>query len=217
MYFTAIIRNARNGRKWQNDCNCSWSEFSIWDNFLPVGSNWRRRRRKEGQRGKEGTREKRKYAFLTSSNSSYNHQSSFSQNYVWQKDNVSLFSESDTVSKKSGARKSVLTQISQVVVKEETSIGEKSVLQAKLSKLAIQIGYGGTICAVASLLVLLIKFFVNTYGVNNETFHLSHLGKCVEFFITAITILVVAVPEGLPLAVTISLAYSVKVRINRAE
>lgn len=30
------------------------------------------------------------------------------------------------------------------------------------------------------------------------------------FFITAITILVVAVPEGLPLAVTISLAYSVK-------
>ena len=30
-----------------------------------------------------------------------------------------------------------------------------------------------------------------------------------EFFVTAITIVVVAVPEGLPLAVTISLAYSV--------
>ena len=29
------------------------------------------------------------------------------------------------------------------------------------------------------------------------------------FFITGITILVVAIPEGLPLAVTISLAYSV--------
>jgi Ca2+-transporting ATPase len=31
-----------------------------------------------------------------------------------------------------------------------------------------------------------------------------------EFFIFAVTILVVAVPEGLPLAVTISLAYSMK-------
>ena len=31
-----------------------------------------------------------------------------------------------------------------------------------------------------------------------------------QFFITGITVLVVAIPEGLPLAVTISLAYSVK-------
>jgi Ca2+-transporting ATPase len=31
-----------------------------------------------------------------------------------------------------------------------------------------------------------------------------------QFFIFAVTILVVAVPEGLPLAVTISLAYSMK-------
>lgn len=33
----------------------------------------------------------------------------------------------------------------------------------------------------------------------------------VKFFIIGVTVLVVAVPEGLPLAVTISLAYSVKV------
>ncbi len=32
----------------------------------------------------------------------------------------------------------------------------------------------------------------------------------VQFFLYAITIIVVAVPEGLPLAVTISLAYSMK-------
>lgn len=32
----------------------------------------------------------------------------------------------------------------------------------------------------------------------------------VEFFLYAVTIVVVAVPEGLPLAVTISLAYSMK-------
>lgn len=33
--------------------------------------------------------------------------------------------------------------------------------------------------------------------------------KVVDFFIIAVTIIVVAVPEGLPLAVTIALAYSV--------
>lgn len=35
----------------------------------------------------------------------------------------------------------------------------------------------------------------------------------VKFFIIGVTVLVVAVPEGLPLAVTISLAYSVKVNV----
>ena len=34
----------------------------------------------------------------------------------------------------------------------------------------------------------------------------------VKFLIIGVTVLVVAVPEGLPLAVTISLAYSVKVK-----
>ena len=37
----------------------------------------------------------------------------------------------------------------------------------------------------------------------------------VKFFIIGVTVLVVAVPEGLPLAVTISLAYSVKVSRTR--
>lgn len=32
----------------------------------------------------------------------------------------------------------------------------------------------------------------------------------IQFFLFAVTIVVVAVPEGLPLAVTISLAYSMK-------
>lgn len=39
----------------------------------------------------------------------------------------------------------------------------------------------------------------------------------VKFFIIGVTVLVVAVPEGLPLAVTISLAYSVKVGANKTS
>ena len=37
----------------------------------------------------------------------------------------------------------------------------------------------------------------------------AHISELVSFFITAVTILVVAVPEGLPLAVTLSLAFAV--------
>ena len=38
-----------------------------------------------------------------------------------------------------------------------------------------------------------------------------YLSYYVKFVIIGVTVLVVAVPEGLPLAVTLSLAYSVKV------
>ena len=41
----------------------------------------------------------------------------------------------------------------------------------------------------------------------------SFLGNYVNFIIIGVTVLVVAVPEGLPLAVTLSLAYSVKVTL----
>lgn len=39
----------------------------------------------------------------------------------------------------------------------------------------------------------------------------KYWSRFVRYLITGITVLVVAVPEGLPLAVTISLAYAVKV------
>lgn len=49
--------------------------------------------------------------------------------------------------------------------------------------------------------------------VENHGFPVSRIAEGpLEFFIFAVTIVVVAVPEGLPLAVTISLAYSMKVR-----
>jgi magnesium-transporting ATPase (P-type) len=45
--------------------------------------------------------------------------------------------------------------------------------------------------------------------INNEHFSGSDINVVVRYLIVAITVIVVAVPEGLPLAVTISLAYSV--------
>uniref|UniRef100_A0A158QHM2 Calcium-transporting ATPase n=1 Tax=Rodentolepis nana TaxID=102285 RepID=A0A158QHM2_RODNA len=88
---------------------------------------------------------------------------------------------------------------------------EKSVLQTKLTKLAIQIGYIGTAVAILTVVILVLKFTITTFVIEKEPWHTGkHLKRLVGFIITGVTVLVVAVPEGLPLAVTLSLAYSVR-------
>uniref|UniRef100_A0A674GMZ2 Calcium-transporting ATPase n=1 Tax=Taeniopygia guttata TaxID=59729 RepID=A0A674GMZ2_TAEGU len=91
---------------------------------------------------------------------------------------------------------------------------EKSVLQAKLTQLAVQIGKAGLAMSAITVIILVLYFVIETFVVQGRPW----LAECaplyvqywVKFFIIGVTVLVVAVPEGLPLAVTISLAYSVK-------
>lgn len=87
---------------------------------------------------------------------------------------------------------------------------EKSVLQAKLTKLAIQIGYAGSTIAVLTVIILIIQFCIQTFVIEQKVWRNSYANNLVKHFIIGVTVLVVAVPEGLPLAVTLSLAYSVK-------
>ncbi|XP_070789779.1 plasma membrane calcium-transporting ATPase 2 isoform X6 [Pituophis catenifer annectens] len=91
---------------------------------------------------------------------------------------------------------------------------EKSVLQGKLTKLAVQIGKAGLVMSAITVIILVLYFTIENFVVKKNQW----LPECtpvyvqyfVKFFIIGVTVLVVAVPEGLPLAVTISLAYSVK-------
>ncbi|CAH8539609.1 unnamed protein product [Dicrocoelium dendriticum] len=86
-----------------------------------------------------------------------------------------------------------------------------SVLQAKLTHLAGLIGQLGTVVASLTVIILVVKFSVQTFYFDKEPWDTGrHLHQFVRFVIIGVTVLVVAVPEGLPLAVTISLAYSVK-------
>ncbi|XP_073958846.1 plasma membrane calcium-transporting ATPase 3 isoform X3 [Choristoneura fumiferana] len=87
---------------------------------------------------------------------------------------------------------------------------EKSVLQAKLTKLAIQIGYAGSTIAVLTVIILVIQFCVHTFVIKGLPWRATYINNLVKHLIIGVTVLVVAVPEGLPLAVTLSLAYSVK-------
>lgn len=79
-------------------------------------------------------------------------------------------------------------------------------LQESLETLAEQIGYAGMAFAAATFLALLSTWYFTPVAERTEGLFETVLGA----FIIAVTIVVVAIPEGLPLAVTISLAYSTK-------
>ncbi|CAI5448419.1 unnamed protein product [Caenorhabditis angaria] len=97
-------------------------------------------------------------------------------------------------------------------VPEEDEVGRmtKSVLQAKLSNLALQIGYIGSIVAAATVLILIIRHCISKYAIEGASFQASDISHFVNFIIIGVTVLVIAVPEGLPLAITLALTYSVK-------
>ncbi|XP_047202380.1 plasma membrane calcium-transporting ATPase 2 isoform X9 [Girardinichthys multiradiatus] len=91
---------------------------------------------------------------------------------------------------------------------------EKSVLQGKLTKLAVQIGKAGLLMSAVTVIILVLYFAINNFVMEKRPWMPEctpiYVQYFVKFFIIGVTVLVVAVPEGLPLAVTISLAYSVK-------
>ncbi|KFK39573.1 hypothetical protein AALP_AA3G261900 [Arabis alpina] len=95
---------------------------------------------------------------------------------------------------------------------------EQTPLQTRLDKLTSSIGKVGLLVAFLVLLVLLIRYF--TGSTKDESGNREYNGKktksdeivnaVVEMVAAAVTIIVVAIPEGLPLAVTLTLAYSMK-------
>ncbi|ORX83171.1 calcium-translocating P-type ATPase [Anaeromyces robustus] len=87
---------------------------------------------------------------------------------------------------------------------------EDTPLQVKLNALAEKIAVIGTAAAVLMFIILIIKYIYKLCTTNNpddKKFPVV-LGEVVKIFISAITVVVVAVPEGLPLAVTLALAFA---------
>ena len=85
---------------------------------------------------------------------------------------------------------------------------EDTPLQVKLAKLANWIGYIGTGAAGLLFVILLIRFLA---GLSGNTDSPAMKGSAfLDILIVAITIIVVAVPEGLPVAVTLALSFATK-------
>lgn len=83
----------------------------------------------------------------------------------------------------------------------------------KLQKIAEDIGKFGLYSAITIVVVLLIRFAIEK-GISRDWDTSRDLTEILNYFILAITVIVVAIPEGLPLAVTLSLAFSVKKMLN---
>ena len=92
---------------------------------------------------------------------------------------------------------------------------DETPLQVKLNGVATIIGKIGLVFAVLTFLVLAIRFIV-VKMVHHRLTHWSSQDAMtiLNYFATAVTIIVVAVPEGLPLAVTLSLAFAMKKLMN---
>ncbi|KAJ8751402.1 hypothetical protein K2173_016605 [Erythroxylum novogranatense] len=101
-------------------------------------------------------------------------------------------------------------------ISEDT--GEETPLQVRLNGVATFIGIVGLAVAFAVLVVLLVRFFTGHGNSPDGKVHFK-AGKtkvsdavdgAIKILTVAVTIVVVAVPEGLPLAVTLTLAYSMR-------
>ncbi|CAG7999960.1 unnamed protein product [Penicillium salamii] len=79
-------------------------------------------------------------------------------------------------------------------------------LQVRLSSLAKNIARFGALAALVLFVILFIKFCVSLRG---STESASEKGQSfLNVFILALTVVVIAVPEGLPLAVTLALSFA---------
>ncbi|XP_051127090.1 calcium-transporting ATPase 2, plasma membrane-type-like [Andrographis paniculata] len=92
---------------------------------------------------------------------------------------------------------------------------DETPLQVKLNGVATIIGKIGLFFAVVTFAVLVQKILLRKW---HDATTLKWTGddalELLEYFAIAVTIVVVAVPEGLPLAVTLSLAFAMKKMMN---
>ncbi|KAK1278533.1 putative calcium-transporting ATPase 4, plasma membrane-type [Acorus gramineus] len=92
---------------------------------------------------------------------------------------------------------------------------DETPLQVKLNGVATIIGKIGLAFAVLTFLVLMARFIADKV-IHDEfsNWSSSDALNILNYFAIAVTIIVVAVPEGLPLAVTLSLAFAMKKLMN---
>ncbi|KAH0787704.1 calcium-translocating P-type ATPase, PMCA-type family protein [Histomonas meleagridis] len=83
----------------------------------------------------------------------------------------------------------------------------KSPLEKKLDKVAIRLTWMGVFGASLTFIVLLIIWI---FDISKKQWKNSYINTLIEHLMVGVTIFICAVPEGLPLAVTLSLGFSMK-------
>ena len=101
------------------------------------------------------------------------------------------------------------TEIGKVAQKSTESTSVKTPLNIQLDKLAKFISKIGTIVSVAAFVIFLVHdILTNSIWHGNDYFGMMHI--VLNYFMMAVTLIVMAVPEGLPMAVTLALALNMR-------
>lgn len=66
---------------------------------------------------------------------------------------------------------------------------------------------------MSTFVILVLRMVIEEFAIKKRSWTNTYVKYIISFLIQAITVIVVAVPEGLPLAVTLALAFAVRVRI----
>lgn len=103
------------------------------------------------------------------------------------------------------------TEWGQLMVTLSEGGDNETPLQVKLNGVATIIGKIGLAFAALTFVVLTTRYLVNK-GMHHDmtNWSMNDASALLNYFSTAVIIIVVAVPEGLPLAVTLSLAFAMK-------
>lgn len=102
------------------------------------------------------------------------------------------------------------TEFGQVAEKATEINKDKTPLSKQLEKLARLISIIGFIVAGLTFGGLLVKDIVAGIFSSGNFFTLETAGRILQYFMVAVTLIVVSVPEGLPMSVTLSLALSMR-------
>eukprot|EP00117_Sycon_ciliatum_P004222 scpid94196/ scgid8690/ Calcium-transporting ATPase 2 len=93
-------------------------------------------------------------------------------------------------------------------LRQDADDAQVSPLQERLSNIGDRIGQYGVYCAVLVFLTFIVRSLITLMATDIDLMSKETLTGLLGFVTTCITIVMVAVPEGLPLAVSLSVAYS---------
>ena len=101
------------------------------------------------------------------------------------------------------------TEIGKVAQKSTEQTSVKTPLYVQLDKLASMISKVGSVVSVATFVIFLVHdILTNPAWGGKDYFYMAEI--VLDYFMMAVTLIVMAVPEGLPMAITLSLALNMR-------
>lgn len=137
-------------------------------------------------------------------NSDGNHATTYAPNIILRSTMV-MNGHGEAVVEKVGS----MTEIEKVAQKATEATNTKTPLNIQLTKLAKLISKVGSIVSVAAFVIFLVHDIL-TNDLWHTTNYLGMAQTVLNYFMMAVTLIVMAVPEGLPMAVNLALALNMR-------